>query len=163
MPHEMTSTRVLADGDAVWSCWLVSHRGYWIEHIRQALVTPHDSELADGYRVLCEGLLAGQDAAHAGTTLAEVYRAVSDVLNGHSIDGGLVLGRAGHGMGLEYHEPPFVEASDNSELEPGTVITIEPGIWIPGRAGLTLSNTLVIGEADPEVLTKAPLQLHELV
>jgi Xaa-Pro dipeptidase len=43
---------------------------------------------------------------------------------------------AGHGMGLEYHEPPFVETADDTPLEPGMVLTIEPGIWIPGRAGL---------------------------
>jgi len=72
-----------------------------------------------------------------------------------------VLGRAGHGMGLEYHEPPFVERADTTPLEPGMVLTIEPGIWIPGVAGLTLSNTLVVRDGAPEVLTQAPLALHD--
>lgn len=162
MPHEMTSGRTLRPGDALWSCWLVSYRGYWVENIRQASVTPHNGELEHAYRVVQEGLLAGQEAVRAGTTVAEVYRAVGNVLMTHTIEGGVVLGRSGHGTGLEYHEPPFVESADETPLEPGMVITIEPGIWIPGVAGLTLSNTLVVGTAEAEVLTKAPLELHEV-
>jgi Xaa-Pro dipeptidase len=162
MPHEMTSGRTLRSGDALWSCWLVGFRGYWIEHIRQALVGPHDGELAAGYEVLREGLLAGQAAARPGATPADVYRAVAGVLRTHRLDGAVVLGRSGHGMGLEYHEPPFVEAADDTPLEPGMVMTIEPGIWVPGRAGLTLSNTIVVGERAPEVLTKAPLELARM-
>ena len=159
MPHEMTSGRTLRNGDVLWSCWLVGFRGYWIENIRQAIVGPHDGELAGAYELVHEALLAGQEAARPGTTPREVYRAVMGVLRTHRVDGGVVLGRSGHGMGLEYHEPPFVEEADETPLEPGMVMTIEPGIWVPGRAGLTLSNTIVVGADAPEVLTKAPLEL----
>lgn len=159
MPHEMTSGRMLRSGDALWSCWLVGFRGYWIENIRQALVGPHDGELADAYAIVHEALLAGQAAARPGATPADVYRTVASVLGTHRITGGVVLGRSGHGMGLEYHEPPFVEAADATPLEPGMVMTIEPGIWIPGRAGLTLSNTIVVTDDAPEILTNAPLEL----
>lgn len=162
MPHEMTSGRTLRPGDALWSCWLVSHRGYWVENIRQACLLPRDGEIEDAYRLVHEGLLAGQEAARPGARLAKVYRAVVDVLESQPIKGGQVLGRAGHGMGLEYHEPPFVEAADDTYLEPGMVITIEPGIWIPGVAGLTLSNTLVVTTGEAEVLTKAALELGEV-
>jgi Xaa-Pro aminopeptidase len=159
MPHEMTSGRRLQDGDALWSCWLVGYRGYWIENIRMATVGD-DGGHADGYELVREALLAGQDAARPGETPAQVYAAVIDVLEQHSIPGGRTLGRAGHGMGLEYHEPPFVESADSTPLEPGMVITVEPGIWIPGVAGLTLSNTLVIRDGEPEILPKASLTLH---
>jgi Xaa-Pro aminopeptidase len=159
MPHEMTSGRRLQDGDALWSCWLVGYRGYWIENIRMATVGD-DGGHADGYELVREALLAGQDAARPGETPARVYAAVIDVLEQHSIPGGRTLGRAGHGMGLEYHEPPFVESADSTPLEPGMVITVEPGIWIPGVAGLTLSNTLVIRDGEPEILPKASLTLH---
>ena len=159
MPHEMTSGRALRGGDVLWSCWLVGFRGYWIENIRQAIVDPYDRDLVGAYEVVHEALLAGQDAARPGATPAQVYRAVTDVLHTHRVDGGVVLGRSGHGMGLEYHEPPFVEEADDTPLEPGMVMTIEPGIWIPGRAGLTLSNTIVIGSQSPEILTSAPLEL----
>jgi Xaa-Pro aminopeptidase len=161
MPHEMTSGRRLRAGDALWSCWLVAYRGYWVENIRQACVAPRDRELEAGYRVVHEGLLAGQEVARPGRTPAEVYAAVVGVLERHSIPGGRVLGRSGHGMGLEYHEPPFVESADTTPLEAGMVLTIEPGIWIPGLAGLTLSNTVVVRDGEPEVLTSASLDLHD--
>jgi Xaa-Pro aminopeptidase len=159
MPHEMTSGRRLQDGDALWSCWLVGYRGYWIENIRMATVGD-DGGHADGYGFVHDALLAGQEAARPGRTPADVYAAVMGVLEGHSIPGGRTLGRAGHGMGLEYHEPPFVESADTTPLEPGMVMTVEPGIWIPGVAGLTLSNTLVVRDGEPEVLQKASLALH---
>jgi Xaa-Pro aminopeptidase len=74
--------------------------------------------------------------------------------------GATVLTRAGHGMGLEYHEPPFIEASDETVLEPGVVMTIEPGIWIPGTGGFSLSNTIIVGETRNEILTPTSLDLH---
>jgi Xaa-Pro aminopeptidase len=160
MPHEMTSGRRLQDGDALWSCWLVGYRGYWIENIRMATVGDGGRH-ADGYGFVHEALLAGQEAARPGRTPADVYAAVMGVLEGHSIPGGRTLGRAGHGMGLEYHEPPFVESADTTPLEPGMVMTVEPGIWIPGVAGLTLSNTLVVREGEPDILQEASLALHE--
>ena len=162
MPHEMTSARVLRDGDAVWSCWLVGYRGYWVENIREGLVGTQHGRLVDAYALVHEALLTGQGAARLGVPIAEVNRAVTNVLSSRPIAGGKVLGRTGHGMGLEYHEPPFVEQADTTELEPGMVLTIEPGMWIPGVAGLTLSNTILIGAEEAEVLTKAPLHLREL-
>jgi Xaa-Pro dipeptidase len=63
-------------------------------------------------------------------------------------------------MGLEYHEPPFIEASDDTELRPGMVITVEPGIWAPGTGGFSLSNTIVIGEDENEILTPTSLDLY---
>lgn len=162
MPHEMTSGRELRPGDVMWSCWLVCYRGYWVENIRVATIAAQNGHHRDAYDVVHESLLAGQEAARPGKTVAEVYRAVKDALESRPVEGGVVLGRAGHGMGLEYHEPPFVENSDETLLEPGMVITIEPGVWIPGRAGFTLSNTLVITADEPEVLTQASLELHEV-
>ena len=63
-------------------------------------------------------------------------------------------------MGLEYHEPPFIEATDETPLESGMVITVEPGIWIPGTGGFSLSNTLVVGEGSNEILTPTSLDLY---
>ena len=161
MPHEMTSGGRVPAGDTLGAGGLVADRGYWVENIRQARVAPRGGEHADGFRYVHEALLGGREAARPGRTLAEVYAAVITILERHSIPGGRTLGRAGHGMGLEYHEPPFVESADATPLEPGMVITIEPGIWIPGVAGMTLSDTLVVRDGEPEVLTKSPLALHD--
>ena len=60
----------------------------------------------------------------------------------------------GHGVGLDIHEPPSLNWSNDQPLKPGMVITIEPGIYLPDHFGLRYENTILIGEKHSEVLTK---------
>jgi Xaa-Pro aminopeptidase len=159
MPHEFTSARPFGDGDLGWHCWLTCYEGYWTENIRMAVVGDSAGRHERATEVVMEALIAGQDVARPGVRARDVYSAVTDVLNGHGVSGGKVLTRTGHGMGLEYHEPPFNEPGDNTELEVGMVLTIEPGLWIPGVGGATLSNTVVVRENEPEILTPTSLAL----
>jgi Xaa-Pro dipeptidase len=161
MPHEFTTSRAMEQGELMWHCWLVSYRGYWVENIRTGIVEGSAASFAGPFEVLRDSLLAGQEAARPGATAADVYHAVIGVLKSRPVEGGVILNRSGHGMGLEYHEPPFIEDGDETVLEPGVIITVEPGIWIPGTGGLALSNTLVIRHGDPEVLTRTPVDLYE--
>lgn len=160
MPHEFTTGRPIGAGEVMWHCWLVSYRGYWVENIRTAVAGPQADAYDEAYAVLHESLVAGQETARPGATAHDVYHAVMDVLHGAELPGSTILNRSGHGMGLEYHEPPFIEDGDLTVLEPGTVITVEPGLWFPGTGGLALSNTLVITDDAPELLTTTSEQLH---
>lgn len=160
MPHEFTTGRPIGAGEVMWHCWLVSYRGYWAENIRTAVAAPDSAPFDEAYGVLHESLLAGQARATVGSTAHDVYHAVMDVLHGAKLPGSVILNRSGHGMGLEYHEPPFIEDGDDTALEPGMVITVEPGIWFPGTGGLALSNTLLVTENGPELLTTTPEHLH---
>jgi Xaa-Pro aminopeptidase len=72
-------------------------------------------------------------------------------------DGAMVISRSGHGSGLEYHEPPFVEITDRTVLQPGMVLTVEPGIFLPGLGGATFSDTVVVTANGHETLTRYPL------
>ena len=130
MPHEFTSGHCFAPGEPMWHCWITSYGGYWTENIRTAAVAPYDSRFLDDlFACLTHGLLAGQEKARPGNRAQQVFEAVMSELRRSTYPGAVLLTRAGHGMGLEYHEPPFVEASDETELEPGMVITVELGIW----------------------------------
>jgi Xaa-Pro aminopeptidase len=160
MPHEFTTGRVIEADDVMWHCWIVSYRGYWTENIRTAVAGKGDGRFDEGYELLHESLLAGQAAARPGVTAGDVYREVMKVLKSRDLPGGTVLNRSGHGMGLEYHEPPFLEDSDETVLEPGVVITIEPGLWFAGHGGLAASNTLVIRDGEPELLTRTATDLY---
>jgi Xaa-Pro aminopeptidase len=160
MPHEFTTGRVIDADDVMWHCWIVSYRGYWTENIRTAVAGKGDGRFDEGYKLLHESLLAGQDVARPGVTAGDVYREVMKVLKSRDLPGGTVLNRSGHGMGLEYHEPPFLEDSDETVLEPGVVLTIEPGLWFAGRGGLAASNTLVIRDGEPELLTRTATDLY---
>lgn len=164
MPHEFTTGRVIQADEVMWHCWIVSYRGYWTENIRTALASDAgriaDPRVAEGYELLAESLLAGQEKARPGATAGDVYREVMRVLKRKELPGGFVLNRSGHGMGLEYHEPPFLEDSDETVLEPGVVITVEPGLWFTGLGGLAASNTLVVRDGAPELLTRTATELY---
>ncbi len=116
----------------------------------------HDAFLVARVDVLV--VLEAQQAAFevleqgAGVTTTEVYDAVCDVLEGHGFktlrDGDIEEGfihSAGHGIGLELHEPPRI--SDNSEeIEAGTVLTVEPGLYISCVGGVRIEDMVVVTE-----------------
>lgn len=160
MPHELTTGRAFLDGELTWHAWLVAYRGYWVENVRTRVVNDSSREFDGLHDLVEESLRAGEEAARPGTPACEVFRAVMGVLKAREVPGGVVMSRSGHGVGLEYHEPPFVEETDTTPLEPGMVLTVEPGLWLPGVGGITLSNTLVIGETENETLTRAPVGLR---
>ena len=68
----------------------------------------------------------------------------------------------GHGVGLEVHESPSVNARSRDTLEVGSVVTIEPAVYLPGRGGVRLEEVVVAGEGGRTVLTRFPLELREL-
>jgi Xaa-Pro aminopeptidase len=159
MPHELSSGRVIKHGELFWHVWLVAYRGYWIENVRTGVATAGECEHERVHAVAEEALMAGQEAARPGAVASDVFAAVMGVLKRDEIPGAVILSRSGHGSGLEYHEPPFMEETDHTPLEPGIVLTVEPGIWMPGIGGATLSNTLVVREGGAEILNDTPTGL----
>jgi Xaa-Pro aminopeptidase len=161
MPHDFTTRRRLETGDVMWHCWLVAYDGYWVENIRTTVVggKPSDEQrrIFDAVR---EAHDRGIDAVRPGSTPASAYEAVRSTLARHGLEDGFILRRSGHGMGLEYHEPPFVEPSDQTVLEPGMILTIEPGVFYSGMGGITLSDTLLVTDDGHEVLTHSSRDLQ---
>jgi Xaa-Pro aminopeptidase len=68
----------------------------------------------------------------------------------------------GHGVGLEVHEGPSVNSRSRDTLEAGSVVTIEPAVYLPGRGGVRLEEVVVASEGGRTVLTRFPLDLREL-
>jgi Xaa-Pro aminopeptidase len=161
MPHEFTSERLFTPGEIMWHCWLTSYKGYWAENVRTGAVgkaTPQQKSIAD---VVREALEVGREEVRPGKQAFNVYEKVHSVLRKAKVDNALIISRSGHGVGLEYHEPPFIELGDKTVFEPGMAVTVEPGIFVSGYGGFTLSDTLVVTERGCEVLTSYPIDLHE--
>ncbi len=62
-------------------------------------------------------------------------------------------------MGLEIHEAPLIGYTAEGRIDARTPVTVEPGVYLPGRGGVRLEDTLVVGEGEPELLTTTPKDL----
>lgn len=160
MPHEFSSYRPFEVGDLTWHCWLISSWGYWSENVRSLVVgevSDMHQRMLDAARVSFE---LGKEQVRPGNEVRNVFAAVHGHLKKTAPEGTMLISRSGHGSGLEYHEPPFVEATDTTVLAPGMVLTVEPGVFLPGVGGATFSDTLVVTETGHEVLTQYPTEFE---
>jgi Xaa-Pro aminopeptidase len=124
--------------------------------------TVHVGRPSQEARGLYEAVLEAQGAAIAvvrpGVTAAEVDDAARCVLRKRKL-AGYFTHSTGHGLGLEIHEAPRVAKGQTQKLEPGMVITIEPGAYIPGKWGVRIEDVVVVTASGREVLTPTDKEL----
>ncbi len=113
------------------------------------------------YKAVLEAQLVGIAAVRAGVTAGEVDDATRNVLRKAKLDQ-YFTHSTGHGVGLEIHEPPRLGAKQAERLALGMVITIEPGIYVPGRGGIRIEDMVVVTETGCEVLTPVTKELVEV-
>jgi Xaa-Pro dipeptidase len=101
---------------------------------------------------------AGIEAVRAGAPARAVDDAARSVI-AEAGYGPSFIHRTGHGLGLETHEPPYLTATNDEPLEPGMVLTVEPGIYLEGWGGVRIEDDMVVRENGPEVLTHAAIGL----
>jgi Xaa-Pro aminopeptidase len=68
----------------------------------------------------------------------------------------------GHGVGLQIHEAPLLAGTSSASLAKGMVVTVEPGVYLDGRGGVRIEDTLVVRDGEPELLTHFPKDLLEI-
>lgn len=110
------------------------------------------------YRAVLESQLAAIDAVRPGIPCDNVDRVTRRVLRSHGLDK-LFIHSTGHGLGLEIHERPRIGRKERTVLEPGMVITIEPGIYQEGLGGIRIEDTVVVTANGCEVLTPTGKEL----
>jgi len=161
-PHPLPYTRRVRKGDGVICGVGATLGGYNAELERTMFVGPpsgqqiHYFELAreiQAYAV--RALQPGRRAADAETDIRG-FVAKKGCLD-------LVRHRTGHGIGLDIHEPPWIDEGDPTVLEPGMVVSCEPGLYVPGLGGFRHSDTILIAPDGPLNLTQdAPHDLPSL-
>src|SRR5258706_724222 len=104
------------------------------------------------YKALHEAHLPGRPSLRAGPTAGKVDAAARKVLKQHKLDKEFVHS-TGHGLGLEIHEPPRLGKNGETPLEAGMAITIEPGAYVEGLAGIRIEDTVLVTQNGCEVLT----------
>jgi Xaa-Pro aminopeptidase len=113
------------------------------------------------YQAVLEAQTAAIAAVRAGASCGDVDAAARQVLTGYRLDN-LFVHSTGHGLGLEVHEDPRLARGQKRLLEPGNVITIEPGVYAQGIGGIRIEDDVAVHQDRTEVLTRIPRDLIEL-
>lgn len=110
--------------------------------------------------VLEEALARGEAAIRPGLAAGDLDSAVRESVAGSGY-GDYFPHHSGHAIGLGHPEPPFIVPADRTPLESGMVITLEPGIYVPGVGGMRLEQNYLVTENGAEPLSRFPLELVE--
>lgn len=153
------SGRVAGRGDVLMLDTGAVFDGYFCDFDRNVAFGAAGAATRDAYRVAWEATEAGFEAARPGNTAADIHRAMQTVIAKAGAGEGDV-GRMGHGLGMQLTEWPSNAAWDETEIVPGMVLTLEPGLSIaPGRVMVHEEN-LVIRADGPHYLTRrAPAEI----
>ena len=132
--------------------------GYCSDMTRTVCLGEPTEEMRRVYDVVLEAQEAGIRAARAGIPGRDIDRAARDVIDGAGY--GEYFGHSfGHGLGIEVHEAPNAAPSENSIMPVGAVISAEPGIYMEGKFGVRIEDTLLLEANGAVNLTKAPKNL----
>jgi Xaa-Pro aminopeptidase len=161
MPHGRATSAPLPRRGFVTMDFGIIHKGYCSDMTRTVFLGKPKPEERKVYEAVLE---AQENAVHAvapGASCAEVDEAARSVLRREGL-AEFFTHSTGHGVGLEIHEPPRVGAGQTTRLEPGMVITIEPGIYLAGKFGIRIEDIVAVTGSGGQVLTPAPKALIEL-
>lgn len=154
LPHGVASSAKLPSRGFVVLDYGVILNGYCSDMTRTVCIgrpTVHERAV---YEAVLEAQLAGIAAVAPGASTGDVDEAARSVLRKAKLSK-YFTHSIGHGVGLEVHEQPRVAAQQKSLLEPGMVITIEPGVYVPGEFGVRIEDMVLVTEGGYEVLTPA--------
>jgi len=161
LPHARPTAKRLRKNELVVLDLGVILGHYCSDITRTVFVGRAPKRIQTWYKAVLEAQGTAISAVREGVSCGEVDAAARRVLEGHGL-GRLFVHSTGHGLGLEIHEDPRVAKGQPRLLEPGNVITIEPGVYAEGIGGIRIEDDVAVHAGRAEVLTRAPRHLIEL-
>lgn len=150
MPHGIASEKIVEKNDPVvldYGCKLV-----YCSDVTRLVIAGENKKAEDIADIVYTALKKASDTVAPGVRCCDVDRAAREYIESRGY-GKLFNHSLGHGVGLDVHEKPVFASKDDTVLEPGMVITVEPGIYIPNEFGVRLEDTVVVTESGYENLT----------
>ena len=159
LPHAQPRDVEIGPGELVVVDWGAEVDGYCSDCTRTVATGELDERAGEVYALVLEAQLAGLGAVRAGAECRAVDSVAREVIDaggyGERFGHGL-----GHGVGLDIHEAPALSQSYEGTLEDGNVVTVEPGVYVPGAFGVRIEDLVVARVDGPEVLTAIGKELR---
>lgn len=147
----------LQKGDVLMLDTGLVHQGYFCDYDRNWSIGPATPEAREGWARLLEATEAGRQAIRPGARACDLFHAMA------AVTGGGEGGRLGHALGMQLTEGLSLTANDQTLLEPGMVITLEPGVSLPGGGIMVHEDDFVVTETGAEQLSpQAPETLPDI-
>jgi Xaa-Pro aminopeptidase len=160
-PHHHAGTRKLRSGDFVIVDLGVVWGGYCSDITRTVALGSCSDRMQEAYAECLRAQKAAVKAVQAGVPAHAVDAVAREALKHAGLEEYFTHG-LGHGVGLEIHEEPALNARSKAVLEEGMTITIEPGVYLPGKFGIRIEDLVVVGAKNARVLSKTPKELRIL-
>jgi Xaa-Pro aminopeptidase len=157
LPHARPGSTRIRRGFVVLDYGVILS-GYCSDMTRTVRVGPTNEKARQTYAAVLEAQLAAIAAVRAGVEARTVDDAARTVLRKHKQEK-YFTHSLGHGVGIEIHESPRLAKGQTQKLESGMVITIEPGVYIPGSGGVRIEDMVLVTKNGCEVLTPTPKEL----
>lgn len=153
LPHGRASEKIIEEGDLVVVDFGAIYEGYCGDITRTVVIGDIDDEKYEVYKTVERAQREAIKNMKAGMSGKEIDKIARDIINnagygpnfGHSL---------GHGIGIEVHEAPAVSPSNDAALPSGSVITVEPGIYLPGKFGVRIEDDVLLTENGAVLLSK---------
>ena len=161
MPHGVASDKVMERGDFVTFDFGAMYSGYHSDMTRTIVLGKASDEQKKLYSIVLEAQTRGVAFIKEGVTGAEVDAVCRDYIKEQGYGTNFGHG-TGHGVGLDIHELPVASPRSKDILTENMVVTVEPGIYLPGHMGLRIEDTVIVTKEGCEILTQTPKDLIEL-
>jgi Xaa-Pro dipeptidase len=158
VPHHRPTDAVLRGGDLVKLDFGALVDGYHSDMTRTFVLGAPADWQQELYELVAAAQAAGRAALRVDADVSDVDAAARDVVE-RAGRGEEFLHGLGHGVGLEIHEAPALAKTGEGRLSAGMAVTVEPGVYLSGRGGVRIEDTLVVRDGDPELLTLTTKQL----
>lgn len=162
LPHAIPGSAKLKQGDIVLIDWGARWGGYCGDLTRVVALGKMPAKIREIYAVALEAQQAAIAMIKPGVAMKDVDTAARDIIAkagyGDRFGHGL-----GHGIGLDIHEEPVLSQRSDGTLQPGHIVTVEPGIYLPGVGGVRIEDDVRVTEAGHEVLSDLPKDLDSAI
>ncbi len=160
-PHAVPSERVLHEGDIVVIDWGATSNGYISDITRSFQVGQLDENFEEIAGIVLKANQTGRSVVQPGIQALSVDRATRKIIADEGY-GRYFTHRTGHGIGMLAHEEPFISEVSTTELAPGMVFTVEPGIYLPGEGGIRIEDNVLVTYSGSTTLTSLPRELRAI-